>query len=89
MEVIFESCIKINNDGEWFIELRDPISAKVAHCHTIVEYSQAVEDFGKNYGGEIHEVVWNKDENVPPHAMDEIRLEMSKIQQELESEKNI
>ncbi len=35
-------------------------------------------------GGEINEVVWSKDENVPPYAMDEIRLEMARLQQEIE-----
>ena len=41
-------------------------------------------DFGADYGGNIDEVRWAKDDNVPPHTMDEVRLEMSKHQEEIE-----
>ncbi len=84
MEVIFESCIKVDERGAWFIELKDTRSGRVEVCLDMDEYSQKVEDFGAAYGGEINEVVWSKDENVPPYAMDEIRLEMARLQQEIE-----
>ncbi len=84
MEVIFESCIKVDERGEWFIELKDTRSGRVEVCLNMDEYSQKVEDFGAAYGGEINEVVWSKDENVSPHTMDEIRLEMARLQQEIE-----
>ncbi len=87
MSVIFESCIKVDEDGEWFIELRDALAQRVATCQSIDEYSQKVEEFGTDYGGQIDEVQWSKDENVSPHIMGEIRLEMSKQQQELEKQK--
>ncbi|MCX6052029.1 MAG: hypothetical protein NTZ60_05895 [Campylobacterales bacterium] len=87
MSVIFESCIKVDENGEWFIELLDTLSQKVATCQTMDEYAQKVEEFGAVYGGQIDEVKWSKDDNVSPHAMDEIRLEMSKQQQELEKQK--
>ena len=84
MAVIFESLIKIDEDGKWFIELTDTVDERMAVCHDLDEYSQKVEDFGADYGGNIDEVKWSKDENVPPHTMDEIRLEMSKQQEEIE-----
>ena len=87
MAVIFESVIKIDEEGKWFIELTDTVDERVAVCLDIDEFSQKVEDFGADYGGNIDEVKWSKDENVPPHVMDEIRFEMSRQQEQLEKEK--
>lgn len=86
MSVIFESTIKVDETGAWFIELHDTLSKSVEVCFNLDEYAQKVEEFGALYGGEIDEVKWSKDANVPPHTMDEIRLEMAKQQQELEKE---
>ena len=83
MAVVFESLIKINDEGKWYIELTDTVDGRVAVCEDLDEYSQKVEDFGGDYGGNIDEVKWSKDENVPPHTMDEIRLEMSSHQEEI------
>ncbi len=87
MAVIFESLIKINEEGKWYIELTDTVDGRVAICEDLDEYSQKVEDFGGDYGGNIDEVKWSKDENVPPHTMDEIRLEMSRHQEDIEKQK--
>ena len=87
MAVIFESLIKVDTEGKWFIELKDTVDERVAVCHDLDKYSQKVEDFGADYGGNIDEVKWSKDDNVPPHTMDEIRLEMSKHQEEIEKQK--
>ncbi len=87
MAVVFESLIKINEEGKWYIELTDTVDGRVAVCEDLDEYSQKVEDFGGDYGGNIDEVKWAKDENVPPHTMDEIRLEMSKHQEDIEKSK--
>lgn len=87
MSVIFESIIKIDSNGQWFIELRDMSDNRVAFCLDVDEYSQKVEDFGSDYGGHIDEVRWSKAENVPPHIMDEIRLEMAAHQAELAEKK--
>ena len=84
MGVVFESLIKINEEGKWYIELTDTVDGRVAICEDLDEYSQKVEDFGGDYGGNIDEVKWSKDDNVPPHTMDEIRLEMSKHQEDIE-----
>ncbi|MFT7004803.1 MAG: hypothetical protein ACJAWW_002168 [Sulfurimonas sp.] len=87
MAVVFESLIKINEEGKWFIELTDTVDERVAICQDLDEYSQKVEDFGADYGGHIDEVKWSKDENVPLFVMDEIRFEMSRQQEELEKNK--
>lgn len=87
MGVVFESRIKINPDGGWYIVLTDMVDNRTAICVDLDEYSQKIEDFGADYGGNIDEVKWAKDDNVPPQTVDEIRLEMSKHQEDLEKEK--
>lgn len=87
MAVIFEAIIKIDEDSKWYIELKDTVDDRVAICFDVDEFSQKVEDFGSDYGGNIDEVKWGKDDNVPPHVMDEIRIEMAKQQEELEEKR--
>ena len=84
MAVVFESLIKVDEKGKWFIELTDTVDGRMAVCHDLNEYSQKVEDFGGDYGGNIDEVKWIKDENVPEHAMDELRVKMAEHRTEIE-----
>lgn len=88
MSVIFESTIKMAQDSreDWYIELKDTIGGTVEVCRDLQEYSKKVEELGALYGGNIDEVKWSKDENVPLHVMDVVRFEMSKLQRELEEE---
>ncbi|MCK9454393.1 hypothetical protein [Sulfurimonas sp.] len=88
MSVIFESTIKMAQDSreDWYIELKDMMSKSVEVCKDLQEYSKKVEELGALYGGNIDEVRWGKDENVPLHVMDIVRFEMSKLQRELEEE---
>ena len=85
MSVVFNAVIKVDEELNWFIELTDTVDGRVHNCMDIDEFSQKVEDFGGDYGGNIDEVVWSKDENVPPQAMDEIRMLMAKQQEEIEA----
>jgi gas vesicle protein len=87
MAVVFESHIKVNEEGKWFIELKDTVDNRVALCYDMDEYSKKIEDFGADYGGRIDEVKWSKDEDIHPSVMDEIRFEMSRQQEEIEKEK--
>ena len=84
MSVIFTSTIKMDSDQNWYIELKDMVDQRVEICKDLDEYAQKVEDLGSDYGGNIDSVNWYKDENVPPHVMDEIRMEMAKHQAEME-----
>jgi len=88
MSVIFESTIKMADGSreDWFIELRDTVDDRVEICADLAEYSKKVEELGGDYGGNIDEVRWMKDDNVPPHVLDTIRFEMSKLQREIEEE---
>ena len=87
MAVIFTSTIKMDKKGDWFIELKDMVDERVTECHDMKEYAEKVEDFGSDYGGNIDAVNWYKDDNVPPHVMDEIRQAMADQKAEIE-EKN-
>ena len=87
MSVIFTSTIKMDENNKWYIELKDMVDLRVAECHDMTEYAEKVEDFGSDYGGNIDTVNWYKDDNVPPHVMDEIRQAMADQKAEIE-EKN-
>jgi len=39
MAVVFESLIKINDEGKWYIELTDTVDGRVAVCEDLDEYS--------------------------------------------------
>ncbi|MCW8895265.1 hypothetical protein [Sulfurimonas sp.] len=88
MSVIFESTIKMaaGSNEDWYIELKDTVDDRVEICADLSEYSKKVEEFGADYGGNIDEVKWMKDDNVPLPVMDSIRFEMSKLQKEIEEE---
>lgn len=88
MSVIFESTIKMTNGSseDWYIELKDTVDNRVEVCKDLSEYSKKVEELGADYGGNIDEVRWSKDDNVPLPIMDKVRFEMSKLQREIEDE---
>ncbi len=87
MAVIFTSTIKMDEENNWYIELKDMVDLRVANCKSVDEYAEKVEDFGNDYGGNIDSVNWYKDDNVPPVVMDEIRQKMADQKAEIE-EKN-
>ncbi|MDA3946344.1 MAG: hypothetical protein PF439_06655 [Helicobacteraceae bacterium] len=87
MGVIFTSTIKMDDDQNWYIELKDMVDERVANCKDMDEYAAKVEDFGSDYGGNIDSVNWYKDDNVPPHVMDEIRMKMAEHKAEIEEKK--
>ena len=88
MSVKFQSTIKLLKDSrtEWYIELKDMQNDDVVICKDLKEYSLKIEELGKKYDGIIDEVKWDKDVNVHPIIIDNIRFEMSKLQRELEDE---
>ena len=88
MAVIFESTIKMvdGSKEEWFIELKDCVDDRIELCDSLAAYSKMVEKLGADYGGNIDEVIWMKDDDVPLPVMDNIRFEMSKLQAEIEQE---
>ncbi len=88
MAVIFESVIKSNPVGRWYIELKDTTEDdRVEFCLDLDEYAQKIEDMGAEYGGDI-EVHWSADENVTQQQLNEVRMEMAKFQEEIEKNKS-
>lgn len=84
MSVVFTSTIKIDEEQNWYIELKDMVDGRVEICRDMDAYSQNVENFGSDYGGNIESVNWYKDDNVPPYVLDIIRMEMAKHKAEIE-----
>ncbi len=83
---LFESIIRSNPVGKWYIELIDTSEeGRREFCLDIDEYAQKIEDMGAEYGGDI-EVRWHADENVSEQQLNEVRMQMAKYQQELEQE---
>ncbi len=86
MAVIFESVIKSNPIGKWYIEIRDTSEEdKREICLDIDEYAMKIEDMGAEYGGDI-EVVWSAEENVTQEQISEVRMQMMAYEEKLKKE---
>ena len=84
MAVVFESIIKSNPVGRWYIELRDTTEEdRTEFCLDLDEYAQKIEEMGAEYGGDI-EVHWSSDENVTQQQLNEVRMEMAKYQEDIQ-----
>jgi len=84
MSLVFESVIKVDENNEWFIELTDTSDGRVEICKNMDEYKVNFEKMGEDYGGNVDEVRWSQDDNVPPYHIDEIRQAMADLQAEVE-----
>ena len=84
MSLIFESKIKVDDNNEWFIELTDTSDGRVEICKNMNEYKEKFEKMGEDYGGNVDQVVWSQDANIPPYHIDEIRQAMAELQTEVE-----
>lgn len=84
MSLVFESVIKVDENNEWFIELTDTSDGRVEICKNMNEYKEKFEKMGEDYGGNVDEVKWSQDANVPPYHIDTIRQEMATLQAEVE-----
>ncbi|MCH9812520.1 MAG: hypothetical protein K0U47_01090 [Epsilonproteobacteria bacterium] len=81
MAVIFDSVIKSNPVGRWYIEIRDTTEEdKIEVCLDIDEYAQKIEDMGAEYGGDI-QVAWAAEENVSQEQINEVRMQMMAYEQ--------
>ncbi len=87
MAIMFTSTIKVDNCGEWYIELSDTTDEEnvtTEICSDLDEYETKVEEMGAEYGGHVDEVKWFKDDNVPSSVMDMLRVEMAERREKLE-----
>jgi len=81
--VIFESVIKTNPLGRWYLEIRDNEQERTEVCLNVDEYAQKIEDMGAIYGGDV-EVAWASEENVTQMQINEVRQEMMEYEQKLQ-----
>ena len=81
--VIFESVIKTNPLGRWYLELRDSEQERTEVCLDVDEYAQKIEDMGAIYGGDV-EVAWASEENVTQMQINEVRQAMMAYEQKLQ-----
>ena len=86
MSVIFESTIKADDKGAWYIELKDTVTDKVATCKDLKEYEEKIQEFGEEYGHHIDEVRWLQEDGLPPFILDDVRMAMSEYQEKYQKE---
>ncbi|HIP20733.1 MAG TPA: hypothetical protein EYG70_06385 [Sulfurimonas sp.] len=85
MAVVFEARVKRAVNNTWYIELIDTVDNRLEMCKNIDVFEEKIELLGQDYGGNIDEVRWLKDDDVSPQMMDELRMQMSKVKVEVES----
>lgn len=85
MAVVFEARVKRAVNNTWYIELIDTVDNRLEMCKNIDVFEEKIELLGQDYGGNIDEVRWLKDDDVSPQMMDDLRMQMSKVKVEVES----
>jgi hypothetical protein len=86
MSVVFEATIKMNDNLQWYIELKDTVDGRVEECKDLDEFSKNIEKLGDDYGGHVDEVKWLKDDNVPEQVIDEMRVKMAEHRASIEED---
>jgi len=88
MEVIFNATIKMNdNKTDWYIELEDSESGNIENCETIDIFEKKLEEMSEKYAGRLDEVRWSKDEDVSPFYLNEVRLGLMAMEEQINKEK--
>jgi hypothetical protein len=85
--VLFETVVKTNPVGRWYIEITDTEQDVSEICLDLDEYAQKIEVMGAVHGGDI-EVTWSAEDNVSPEQINDVRNAMMIYEQKLEAEKN-
>ena len=86
MAVVFEATILVDADEKWYIELKDTVDGRIVHCQDVEDLEKKVEELGADYGGHVDEVRWMKADDVLPHIMDEIRVQMAEARAKIEED---
>ena len=84
--VIFESVIKTNPIGRWYIEIRNTTEVDKTEVSLDIDgYATKIEGMGAEYGGDV-KVVWSAEENVTQDQINEVRMQMMSYEQKLKDE---
>lgn len=76
MSIVFEALVKNDENGGWFIELKDTIDGRMEVCKNLEVFEKKIQEMGEDYGGRVDEVKWISDESLSPENMQEIRVAM-------------
>lgn len=88
MEVIFEATIKMNeNELGWYIELEDMETGDIENCETMEIFEQKLDEMSEKYSGRLDEVRWAKDDDVSPFYLNEVRLGLMAMEEQINKEK--
>ena len=84
--VVFEALVKNNENGGWFIELKDTLDDRVEICSDLKVFETKIQDMGATYGGHIDEVKWISHESLSPENMQEVRVAMMEYHEKYKEE---
>jgi hypothetical protein len=88
MEVIFNATIKMNdNDTGWYIELEDSETGEIEKCDSMEIFEEKLDNMSEKYSGRLDEVRWSKDEDVSPFYLNEVRLGLIAMEEQINREK--
>ncbi|MEA3492070.1 MAG: hypothetical protein U9R27_09245 [Campylobacterota bacterium] len=88
MEVIFDATIKVDPKGGWYIELEDTEEGAVERCDTMEIFETKLNEFSEKYTGRLDEVRWSKDDDVTPFYLNEVRLGLMAMDEQIKKEKS-
>jgi hypothetical protein len=74
--VVFEALVKNNEDGGWFIELKDTTDQRVVVCNDLKEFEVKIQELAEDYGGRVDEVNWISHESLSPQNEQKLRVAM-------------
>ena len=78
MAVVFEALVKNDENGGWFIELKDTLDDRMVVCKNLQEFEVQIQELANHYGGRVDEVQWVSHESLSPENMQEVRVGMMK-----------
>ena len=86
--VIFDATIKMNQDSlGWYIELEDTETTDSFKCVDLKEFEEKLNELTEKYAGRLDEVRWSKDDDVTPFYLNEVRLGLMAMEEQINKEK--
>ncbi len=88
MDVIFDATIKMNPQGAgWYIELEDTETTESFKCEDLKVFESKLNELSEKYTGRLDEVRWSKDDDVTPFYLNEVRLGIIAMEEQINKEK--
>lgn len=74
--IVFEATVQNNENGGWFIELKDTLNGRFIICADLKDFETKIQKLAEPYGGRVEEVKWLSGEGLKPESMQEVRIAM-------------